>query len=185
MEYPTDLEFRKVSIDELELLRNLSIQTFRDAFYHLNNPADIELYMAEAFSTSQLKYELELSQSNFVFLVEAGKPIAYYKTNLSPKQSDINDPTSLEIERIYVSKAHQNKQYGQLLLNHICKHAIQIPTIKFIWLGVWDQNKSAIRFYERFGFKIFDSHPFLLGTDPQTDLLMRYDLYHNTTNSHH
>lgn len=176
MSISTDLEFRKVQTDDLEMLCRISVQTFRDAFYHLNKPEDIRQYMERAFSPLQLKYELELPKSEFVFLLNNNQPIAYYKTNLSPKQTDINDPESLEIERIYVCKEHQNKQYGLLMLNHICNQAIQNPNIRYIWLGVWDQNKSAIRFYERFGFKLFSSHPFLMGTDPQTDLLMRYNL---------
>ncbi|MBK6860754.1 MAG: GNAT family N-acetyltransferase [Saprospiraceae bacterium] len=170
------MEFKKAHVDDLEMLCTISVQTFRDAFYDLNNPVDITQYMERAFSPMQLKYELELSQSEFVFLLHRNEPIAYYKTNLSPKQTDINDPDSIEIERIYVCKEHQNKQYGLLMLNHICNQALQNPTIRYIWLGVWDQNKSAIRFYERFGFKLFSSHPFLMGTDPQTDLLMRYNL---------
>lgn len=174
---PSNLEFKIVEPKDLEMLCTLSEQTFRDAFYHLNNPEDIELYISKAFSASQLKYELSLEQSKFVFLLQNNIPIAYYKTNLSPYQSDLNDPESIEIERIYVSKAHQNKQYGQLLLDHICICANQIPKIQFIWLGVWDQNKAAIRFYERYGFKIFSSHSFLLGNDPQTDLLMRLNLF--------
>lgn len=175
MEFPTEPEFRKVQAEEFALLRNISIKTFRDAFYHLNAPEDIELYIATAFSTNQIKQELTLSQSEFVFLLQEGNPIAYYKTNLSPYQSDINDPSSLEIERIYVCKEHQNKGYGMLLLDHIFKNASRNAIIRYIWLGVWNQNKSAIRFFERYGFKTFGSHQFLLGKDPQTDLLMRFD----------
>lgn len=174
---PNNLEFKTAKPDDLKMLCTLSVQTFRDAFYHLNNPEDIELYISKAFSSSQLKLELSLEQCDFVFLLQNNDPIAYYKTNLCPHQSDLNDPETLEIERIYVCKEHQNNRYGQLMLDYIILQAKLNPAIQSIWLGVWDQNKAAIRFYERNGFKIFSSHPFLLGNDPQTDLLMRLNLY--------
>ncbi len=45
--------------------------------------------------------------------------------------------------------------------------------MNFIWLGVWNQNLSAILFYEKNEFSMFDRHHFLLGTDLQTDIMMK------------
>ena len=42
-----------------------------------------------------------------------------------------------------------------------------------IWLGVWEFNPRAQRFYEKNGFRLVGKHTFLLGSDPQTDLLMQ------------
>ena len=41
-----------------------------------------------------------------------------------------------------------------------------------LWLGVWEHNARAIRFYEKCGFRDAGSHPFLLGNDLQTDRIM-------------
>ena len=40
-----------------------------------------------------------------------------------------------------------------------------------MWLGVWEYNPRAQRFYEKNGFQIVGKHVFQLGADPQTDLL--------------
>jgi ribosomal protein S18 acetylase RimI-like enzyme len=42
-----------------------------------------------------------------------------------------------------------------------------------MWLGVWEFNPRAQRFYEKHGFRVVGSHVFQLGADPQTDLLMQ------------
>jgi ribosomal protein S18 acetylase RimI-like enzyme len=42
-----------------------------------------------------------------------------------------------------------------------------------IWLGVWENNDRAVRFYSRWGFEKFSEHIFMLGDEPQTDWLMR------------
>ena len=46
----------------------------------------------------------------------------------------------------------------------------------WLWLGVWQQNVNAVKFYERHGFTKFDTHSFYIGNDRQTDWLMRLDV---------
>jgi len=41
-----------------------------------------------------------------------------------------------------------------------------------IWLDVWEENKRARAFYEKWGFQTVATQPFLLGEDVQADLLM-------------
>ena len=41
-----------------------------------------------------------------------------------------------------------------------------------LWLGVWERNARAIRFYAKAGFVDVGSHDFVLGTDRQTDRVM-------------
>ena len=45
-----------------------------------------------------------------------------------------------------------------------------------LWLGVWEHNQRAISFYGQCGFRVVDSHTFLLGTDPQRDIIMSRQL---------
>lgn len=45
--------------------------------------------------------------------------------------------------------------------------------VKYVWLGVWEQNQRAIKFYQKNGFRVFDKHIFTLGEDKQTDILMK------------
>jgi ribosomal protein S18 acetylase RimI-like enzyme len=46
----------------------------------------------------------------------------------------------------------------------------------YVWLGVWEHNTRAIRFYEAHGFSPAGSHDFFLGSDRQTDIIMRRSL---------
>jgi ribosomal protein S18 acetylase RimI-like enzyme len=64
---------------------------------------------------------------------------------------------------------------GSLIIEHIETVARQ-EGMQSIWLGVWEKNHRAIAFYDRHGFKPFGSHVFILGTDEQTDILLRKDL---------
>ena len=45
--------------------------------------------------------------------------------------------------------------------------------VDYVWLGVWEENPRAIRFYQKNGFVEFDKHIFRLGDDEQTDIMMK------------
>ena len=41
-----------------------------------------------------------------------------------------------------------------------------------LWLGVWEDNARAIRFYEKMGFKAVGEHKFMVGKNVRRDLVM-------------
>jgi ribosomal protein S18 acetylase RimI-like enzyme len=41
-----------------------------------------------------------------------------------------------------------------------------------LWLGVWDQNPRAIRFYTKWGYEDVGGQTFMLGDDPQQDRVL-------------
>ncbi|QKJ29362.1 GNAT family N-acetyltransferase [Mucilaginibacter mali] len=167
--------FTKLTLTDVKALTLFSNITFFDAFYHLNKPEDILAYADKFLNEEKLSAEIAKPNSAFYFAQIDGEIAGYTKINFAEAQSDIKDPASLEIERVYVSKHHQGKQIGAQLLNH----AVQIArkaNLQYIWLGVWEQNHRAVKFYQQNGFEVFGSHDFLLGSDLQTDLLMRKSL---------
>lgn len=46
----------------------------------------------------------------------------------------------------------------------------------YLWLGVWEQNPRALRFYKKNGFIEFDKHIFRLGNEVQTDIMLKLEL---------
>ncbi len=169
------IKIRQCQLDDLEVLTALSLQTFTDTFAHLNDPKYFEPYLAKAFSKAQIKSELEHPASEFYFLYSDQELVGYLKLNFAEAQSDLNDPESLEIERIYIIDTFHGLGLGKVLFELSLKKA-QSHSLKYIWLGVWEKNTNAISFYESRGFYKFANHPFKLGDDLQTDYLMRLDL---------
>jgi len=98
--------------------------------------------------------------------------LGYMKINFGASQSDLQDFEALELERIYVDSNQLGKGIGQLLLDKAIEIARKAGLI-YIWLGVWEHNLNARRFYAKNGFVQFDQHIFTLGNDDQTDLLLK------------
>ena len=45
-----------------------------------------------------------------------------------------------------------------------------------VWLGVWERNPRAIAVYRQHGFVESGEHVFVVGTDPQRDVIMSRQL---------
>ena len=166
------MKIRKINIDDLETLRNLSIQTFKETFEEVNTEEDMQKYLDENLSIEKLKTELENVNSEFYFAENNGEILGYLKLNFKDAQTEKLEENHFEIERIYVLKAFLGQKIGQILFDK----AIEIgreKNLEYVWLGVWEENHRAIRFYGKNGFEIFGKHDFVLGEDVQTDLLMK------------
>jgi ribosomal protein S18 acetylase RimI-like enzyme len=169
------IEIKRISSNDVVALQNISSQTFIETFAAVNTPENMTSYLAEEISLEKLSSELINPNIEYYFARIGEVVIGYLKLNFGRAQKELQNENSLEIERIYVSKEYLGKQVGQLLLGK----AIAIANDKkldFVWLGVWEKNQRAIRFYEKNGFMVFDEHLFILGDDKQTDLLMKLKL---------
>ena len=166
------MQIRKLDITDLENLQKISITTFRETFEEVNSEEDMQKYLDENLSLERLKNELENQNSEFYFAENNDEILGYLKLNFKDAQTEKLEENHFEIERIYVLKAFLGQKIGQILFDK----AIEIgreKNLEYVWLGVWEENHRAIKFYEKNGFEIFGKHDFVLGEDVQTDLLMK------------
>lgn len=169
------LSFPSCTLSDLDTLVQTSISTFVAAFEKDNNPKDFQDYIGNAFSKETLAVELANTDSLFHFAYDGDILVGYFKLNVGGAQTDVHDKNAMEIERIYVLGEHQGKQIGSQMLKQIISLAREHQK-KYLWLGVWEHNPKAIRFYQRHGFQKFGEHPYLIGSDEQTDWLLRLEL---------
>jgi ribosomal protein S18 acetylase RimI-like enzyme len=169
------LSIVSVQPTDLEALVAISEKTFYDAFFHMTKPSDYITYTSAAFHPDKLLSEINNPNSNFYFGMIDGKPVAYLKLNINDTQTELQEAYGLEIQRIYVLADHQGKQIGKQLIQFALEKANEEQK-KYAWLGVWEKNPNAVRFYESNGFRIIGKHTFPFGEALDEDLLMRKDL---------
>ncbi len=166
---------RKLTLEDIDLLQDIGKRTFADTFSSDDNQQDMEQYLVQGFSLEKLRKELTNINSEFYFVEIENKAIGYLKVNKGDAQTEIRDEKALEIERIYVLKAYYGKRIGQVLY----EKALEIAKrnhVDYMWLGVWEENFRAIRFYEKNGFIEFDKHVFKLGNKEEIDIMMKLKL---------
>lgn len=167
--------FRLCRLEDLETLRSFSEYMYYETFKGMCSPEDMDAYLREAFAAEKLRGELSDPASSFYFLYCDDALAGYIKLNEAPAQTDLHDPDSLELERIYVSLEKQGNGLGAVLLKEAEKLALQAGK-KYLWLGVWEKNERALHFYRKHGFYETGTHSFVMGDDVQTDYIMRKDL---------
>lgn len=166
---------QRVTLKDIEQLQQIGRQTFYETFSESNTEENMNKYLADGFSKEKLTEELNNKSSEFYFAVLEEKVIGYLKLNFGASQTELQDNSSIEIERIYVLQEYHGKKVGQILYDKAMQVANE-KKVKNVWLGVWEENPRAIRFYQKNGFVEFDKHIFVLGDDEQTDIMMRKDL---------
>ena len=174
------IKIQRASIDHLTTLQELSRRTFYEAFAASNTEADMQQYLSNNFSVEKLSNELNEANSQFFIAWDEEIPVGYLKVNFEGAQTDLKENHSIEIERIYVMSAYHGRNVGQSLYDHAVKIAKELGKSS-VWLGVWENNPRAIRFYEKNGFVAFGTHGFKMGEDEQTDILMRKPLRNEET----
>jgi diamine N-acetyltransferase len=170
-----NIEIRKISIADLEELRNIGSQTFLQTFSHANTAENMIKYLEESFSTERLTREIEDTDSEIFFATFDDKVIGYLKLNYGEAQTELKDEKAVEIERIYVLEEFHGKKVGQILFEKAVRIARQ-KDADYLWLGVWEKNSRAMTFYKKNGFTEFNKHIFKLGNDEQTDIMMKLQI---------
>ncbi len=155
------------------LLSELARSTFYDTFAEHNIESDMQLYLSKNYSVSQLTHEIEDPSSTFLIAFDNHTAIGFVKLRVGNMEEQIlASNRALEIARLYATKSYVGKGVGSLLME-ACIDIAMKQQYATLWLGVWEHNQKAIAFYEKWGFTHCGSHPFILGNDAQTDLLMQ------------
>jgi len=170
-----EIAISKITVNDLNELQSIGKLTFAETFSSGNSEENMKAYLENGFSAEKLTTELGDPNAEFYFAELEGETIGYLKVNVGQSQTEIKDHNALEIERIYVLKEFHGKKVGQILYNKAIALAKE-KNVDYVWLGVWEENPRAIRFYEKNGFKAFDKHVFKLGNDEQTDIMMRLSI---------
>jgi ribosomal protein S18 acetylase RimI-like enzyme len=169
------IEIIKARSSDLKKLQTLSRQTFFETFALQNTEENMRMFLDKEFAEEKLKREISNPESEFYFAQMNNSSVGYLKINFGNAQTELKESRGVEIERIYVLKEFLGKNVGQILFDKALQVAKE-RKMNYIWLGVWEKNPRAIRFYEKNGFVQFDTHLFKVGEDEQTDIMMRRNL---------
>ena len=159
------------------MLTELSFKTFWDAFHDhpKNAPEDLANYMQQAFNLDQIRRELAEENSIFLIAEIEGEPAGYSKLVIGSIEDGITAERPIELNRLYSKQKFLGKGVGARLMEESFRIAEE-NDCDVMWLGVWEFNPRARRFYEKYGFREVGKHVFQLGSDAQIDLLMQKEI---------
>jgi diamine N-acetyltransferase len=168
-------EIREARLEDVMELREVAIATYHDTFAVYNTPANMEAYFNNAYSQISLTNEFTEPGSKLFLAIADGKIIGFVRLRECDEVKDILGDNTVELQRLYVLTAWQGKSVGNELIKAALTYAVD-RKYDWIWLGVWERNFNAQKFYMRYGFEKFSEHTFWQGDDPQIDWLLKKKL---------
>jgi len=166
---------RRAEPADAAALATLAERIFRDTFASTNDPADVELHCARNFGLAvQLR---EITDPNLVTIVsEHGDDlIGFAQVRIASRIECVLAKHPTELCRFYVSQRWHGLGVAHELMNAVLATVSDLASDR-LWLGVWERNDRALRFYQKFGFAVVGDHAFVLGHDTQRDLVMALEV---------
>lgn len=165
------MNIRIATAADARVVSELARRTFHDTFASTNDPADMTLYLAGAYSIDIQTRELSDRDITTLLVEEDGAAIAYAMLRGDHVPECVTGPDPIELWRFYVDRAWHGRGIAAALMDRVIAAARERGA-KTLWLGVWERNDRARAFYAKCGFVDAGEHIFLFGTDPQTDRVM-------------
>lgn len=168
-----EITIRRILIAEAPALSKMAKQTFYDTFTGTCSEEDMQAFLEQYYNLEQIKKELS-NQDDYCFFAEInGEQVGYIRfMEDSSNFAEVNKWKSLELKRLYILKEYHGKGIAQKLMEFFIAFAEQYQ-YELVWLGVWEYNFRAQKFYSKYGFiNSGHTHDFPIGDTPQTDIYL-------------
>ena len=166
-----DIRIRVATHVDAGLLADLGERTFVQAFGADNNPADLADYLMSAFGPAIQHVELT-DPANVFLIAEVGESdVGYAKLRFGEAPAFVLGDRPAEIVRIYAVESWIGRGIGSALMSS-CFSELGERDYDAAWLSVWERNQRGMAFYAKWGFAAVGRQVFLVGNDPQSDVVM-------------
>jgi diamine N-acetyltransferase len=165
------MKIRLATLDDQAALTAFGHRTYSETFAPDNKPDDMAEYLAMAFSVDRQRAELSDPETWTLLGEVDGKLVAYAQIRRTEVPECVTGPSPIELVRFYIDAPWHGQGLAPALMTAALEQCAT-QGARTIWLGVWERNHRAMRFYAKHGFVDVGSHEFVLGQDRQTDRIM-------------
>ena len=138
---------------------------------------DMDDYLKTSYSTQRIQAELQDTHTYLFYVARdntRNKLLGFVQLNRASEEPclRVKPPNTVEIQRIYTDSTAQGRGVGSELMNKALSFAVE-QGYKAIWLGVWEENLKAQKFYlQTHRFDKVGDHDFTIGSCVQTDWIL-------------
>ncbi|HVZ78961.1 MAG TPA: GNAT family N-acetyltransferase [Gemmatimonadaceae bacterium] len=165
------VRIRRASAADAAALAALAEWTFRDTYAAYNTAADMEAHVSAHFTVPVIEQELRDARCTYLVAEGDGAFRGFAQLVDGTTPACVRGPAPLEVGRFYVDRPWHGTGLAARLMD-ACVAEACARGASSLWLGVWERNPRAIRFYEKFGFADVGVQDFHLGADVQADRVL-------------
>jgi ribosomal protein S18 acetylase RimI-like enzyme len=164
------LVIRRASAADAPALSAFGRRVFTATFEAENKPADLAAYLDSAYTVAHQQADIADPSIDTLLLEIDGVLAAFAQVRVGELPPCVA-AGAVELARFYVDHGWHGRGVAARLMTAV-ESAVRARGADRMWLGVWERNLRAQAFYVKQGFTIVGSHTFLMGSDPQRDLIM-------------
>lgn len=172
---PAGLHIRRATLADAPLIASLGAETFVMSFGAQNTPENLAKHLAHAYGEDIQRRELADPAITYLIAEQNGRTAGYAQVREGDAPACITGPSPVEVRRFYVVHDFHGTGIAQALMD-ACATEARRRGGRTLWLGVFEQNPRAIRFYTKWGYEDVGGQTFLLGDDPQQDRVLSMSL---------
>jgi diamine N-acetyltransferase len=147
-----NISIKQAETVDAKLISVLGSVSFYEAYFEQDTAHDLANYIHESFELNKIRAEIEDKNAAFFIIYLDQKAVGYAKLREGSKADCIKSKNSIELQRIYTIERVYGKGIGEILLKH-CLEIAKQRGFETLWLGVWEENIRAQKFYAKHGFK--------------------------------
>ena len=197
---PSELVIQDTVAADADAIVRIGVATFTLSYGHSMSAEHVQAYLAEAYTRGAISKDLACDQNRFLVArlnsalpAENSKAVGFIRMKLGTTEPCVPpDVPVCELHRIYVSSDHFGGGTGQRMMERGLEwardHLLGSKRLDRagddvanqgakerragVWLGVWEENVKAQRFYRRWGFEEIGAHDFNVGGTTHRDIVM-------------
>ncbi|MBV1910459.1 MAG: GNAT family N-acetyltransferase [Kangiellaceae bacterium] len=154
------MKLERIDRQSANLLSELCIKTFKEAYKGVHSEEDIECYCSDNYLPSDVALLLDDETTEAVVALDQEIPAGFYLIKHMPCPVELAGP-STELKQIYVLSSHFGGGLGRQLFDSIVQSALEYGSTR-LWLCVSDINYRAQAFYKKLGFSKVGIGPVLV-----------------------
>lgn len=164
-------DIRLASLADAKAVSRFAIDAFIDTYAEVNEPADVQAYVDASLSESATIAALTNPRVHTLIAEKSDAVRGYAQlSSMRDPGCDVGE-SALELARLYIAAEWKGTGLANALMARVYATARDLGAHR-LWLGVWEQNPRAIRYYEKNGFRKVGTIGFLFGSTPQSDWVM-------------
>lgn len=172
--------FRNAVPSDAPVISELIGSTWSHFFAYSVSASDLDEYLSGPLSPASIERDINNPCNTFIvaqITQEDGSVtiIGVAQLVIGPTDASLTLPKPIELRRFYILKEYQGTTLAKDLMSQAESRAKR-EGYETIWLGVWEDNSRAKRFYEKMGYIQRGEKFFYAGKSERRDWIMEKQL---------
>lgn len=146
---------RLADMHDATALHSVCRQSYIESFADHWNEGGLDWYLDKVYGMDILERDLQDTSINYFISYCDNVPAGFMKLKMNSALSDKMTGKHIEIEKLYFLEKYKRRGLGKQMIS-TAMNVAKSQDARIVWLAVIDTNTSAINFYERHGFKMYD-----------------------------